>query len=90
MVMSVVRVRMRAVAVSVLVLFSALLGQASGPAIIGALNDGLAPSLGENAIRFSLLVIVASAFAAGICLLIAGRFLEDDIARAQASAELHA
>lgn len=83
MVMSVSRVRMRAVAVSALVLCSALLGQASGPAIIGALNDGLAPSLGQNAIRFSLLVIVASAFAAGICLLIAGRGLEADIARAQ-------
>ena len=87
MVMSVVRVRMRAVAVSVLVLFSALLGQASGPAIIGALNDGLASTFGEDAIRFSLLVIVASAFAAGVCLLIAGRYLEADIARAQGSAE---
>jgi len=87
MVMSVVRVRMRAVAVSVLVLFSALLGQASGPAIIGALNDGLAARFGENAIRFSLLVIVASAFAAGICLLVAGRYLEADIARAKESAE---
>ena len=42
--------------------------------VIGALNDGLAPTLGQNAIRFSLLVIVASAFAAGVCLLIAGRF----------------
>lgn len=87
MVMSVVRVRMRAVAVSVLVLFSALLGQASGPAIIGALNDGLAARFGENAIRFSLLVIVASAFAAGVCLLVAGRYLEADIARAQGAAE---
>jgi len=65
------------------VLCSALLGQASGPAIIGALNDALAPSLGQNAIRFSLLVIVASAFAAGISLLIAGQSLEADIARAR-------
>ncbi len=87
MVMSVTRLRMRAMAVSILVLCSALLGQASGPAIIGALNDGLAPSLGPNAIRFSLLVIVASAFAAGLCLLAAGRFLDADIARAQAPAE---
>lgn len=88
MVMSVSRVRMRAVAVSMLVLCSALLGQASGPAIIGALNDGLAPSLGQDAIRFSLLVIVASAFAAGICLLIAGRHLEADIVRAQEAGPL--
>jgi len=87
MVMSVARLRMRAVAVSILVLCSALLGQASGPAIIGALNDGLAPSLGQNAIRFSLLVIVASAFAAGLCLLAAGRYLDADIARAQQPAE---
>lgn len=87
MVMSVTRLRMRAMAVSILVLCSALLGQASGPAIIGALNDGLAPSLGPNAIRFSLLVIVASAFAAGLCLLAAGRFLDADIARAQEPAE---
>lgn len=87
MVMSVTRLRMRAMAVSILVLCSALLGQASGPAIIGALNDGLAPSLGPNAIRFSLLVIVTSAFAAGLCLLAAGRFLDADIARAQEPAE---
>jgi hypothetical protein len=87
MVMSVTRLRMRAMAVSILVLCSALLGQASGPAIIGALNDGLAPSLGPNAIRFSLLVIVASAFAAGLCLLAAGRFLDADIVRAQQPAE---
>ncbi|CAN5486298.1 MFS transporter [soil metagenome] len=87
MVMSIARVRMRAVAISLLVLCSALLGQASGPLIIGALNDRLTPTLGENAIRFSLLVIVASAFAAGVCLLVAGRYVERDMARARGDVE---
>jgi MFS family permease len=81
-VMSVARLRMRAVAVSVLVFCSALLGQAAGPLIVGILNDWLTPTLGQTAIRYSLLVIALTATMAGVMFWLAGRFIAADAARA--------
>ena len=52
--MSVARVRMRAVAIALLVLASGLLGQVVGPFLVGFLNDRLAASLGSGAVRYSL------------------------------------
>lgn len=82
-VMSVARLRMRAVATSILVFCSALIGQALGPLIIGVLNDALLPHLGIIAIRYSMLVLVITAIAAGFMFLLAGRYLEEDAQRAQ-------
>ncbi len=84
LVMSIARVRMRAVAMAILLLSTSFLGLAVGPYVVGALNDMLAPSLGVMAIRYSLLVIVASALAGGGMLLLAGRYIEADVARADA------
>jgi len=81
-VMSVARVRMRAVAVSVLLFCSALLGQAAGPLLVGMANDWLAPTLGDMAIRYSLLIIAFTATMGGLMFWIAGRFIEADAARA--------
>jgi predicted MFS family arabinose efflux permease len=79
--MSVARVNMRAVAISILVLFASLLGQVIGPVLVGFLNDQLQPVVGDTAIRYSLLVIAASALAAGLSFWAAIRFLEADARR---------
>lgn len=81
-VMSVARLRMRAVATSILLFCAALIGQALGPLVVGYLNDLLHPSLGDVAVRYSMLVIVATAIAGGVMFLLAGRFIEADAKRA--------
>lgn len=68
--------RMRAVAIATIVLFSGLLGQAVGPLVVGMLNDHLADSVGDTAIRYSLLVIVVTAALAGLMIFLAGRHLQ--------------
>ena len=55
--MSTARVRMRAVAISMLVLASGLLGQIAGPLLIGVLDDRLHTALGDSAVRYSLLLV---------------------------------
>lgn len=79
---SVAKVRMRAVATSVLLFCSALFGQAAGPLLVGMTNDALAASMGPMAIRYSLLVIAVTAVLAGISLMLAGRFIASDDLRA--------
>lgn len=83
-VMSVARLRMRAVATSILLFCAALVGQALGPLVVGYLNDVLHPQLGDIAVRYSMLVIVVTALAGGIMFLLAGRYIEADSKRALA------
>ncbi|MGH9521474.1 MAG: spinster family MFS transporter [Terriglobales bacterium] len=78
----VAKVRMRAVATSILLFCSALLGQAAGPLLVGMANDALAASAGHMAIRYSLLVIAITAVLAGISFMLAGRFIASDTQRA--------
>ncbi len=80
--MSVAKVRMRAVAISILVLFASLLGQVIGPLLVGFLNDRLQPIVGDTAVRYSLLVIAGCALAAGLSFWAAMRFFEQDARRA--------
>ena len=82
---SVAKVRMRAVATSILLLCSALFGQAAGPLLVGMSNDALAASIGPTAIRYSLLVIALTAVLAGISFMRAGRFITRDAQRATQS-----
>lgn len=70
---------MRAVSVSIVVLFTGLVGQIFGPLVVGMLNDGLAPSFGEGAIRYSLLVLPLCTLLGGSCFFIAA--LSRDAAR---------
>jgi predicted MFS family arabinose efflux permease len=79
---SVAKVRMRAVATSILLFCSALFGQAAGPLLVGMTNDALAASMGPMAIRYSLLVIAITAVLAGITFMLAGRFIASDALRA--------
>jgi MFS family permease len=81
--LSVAKLRMRALATSLMVLFASLLGQALGPLCVGALNDRLQPQFGNHAIRYSLLVIAASAVLGGLCFWSAAKHLAADRERAR-------
>jgi MFS family permease len=74
-VMAVAQVRMRAVATSILLFCSAMFGQAAGPLFVGVMNDWLEPSLGDEAIRYSMLLLSVTAILGGLCFGIAGHFI---------------
>jgi MFS family permease len=76
LVMEVAPSRMRALAIATLVLFSGLLGQAAGPLIVGMANDALAPTMGDTAIRYSMLIIAVTALLAGLMIMLSRRHLE--------------
>ena len=81
-VMNVARLRMRATVTAIVLFCSSLLGQLIGPLLVGWLNDRLNAVYGVLAIRYSMLVIVVCAAAAGLCFLFAARTLEADTQRA--------
>ncbi len=80
--MAVAKPRMRALAVSINLLGATVIGQLVGSILIGALNDLLAAEFGQTAIRYSMLVIVASSAAGGLCFMAAGKFIARDMERA--------
>jgi MFS family permease len=82
--MSVSKVRMRAVAVSMMVLVASLLGQIIGPLLVGMLDDRLHARLGDSAVRYSLLLVAVCAIAGGLAFAAAVRFFERDRLRAAA------
>lgn len=65
---------MRAVSVSIVVLFTGLVGQIFGPLVVGMLSDALAASHGANAIRYSLLVMPTCTLLGALCFLMACRY----------------
>lgn len=80
--MDVARIRMRAIAIAVLIFCASLLGQAVGPLAVGVLNDVLQPSLGDEAIRYSLLIIAVTPILSGLCFWAAARSYVADTERA--------
>jgi MFS family permease len=81
LVLDLARPRMRAVATAILLVFASLLSQAVGPVAVGALNDVLAPAHGQQAIRYSLLLLAVTALGGGVMFWAAGRYVERDVAR---------
>jgi MFS family permease len=81
--MSVAPVRMRAMASALFLFCSAMIGQAIGPLLVGALNDYLTPIYGEEAIRYSLLINAITAVTGGVLLLLARYWIAADIARTE-------
>lgn len=80
--MSAARVRMRAVAISMLVLVSGLLGQIAGPLLVGWLDDRLHASLGNSAVRYSLLLVAVCLFSASLAFFSAIAYYAPDRERA--------
>ena len=80
--LNVAKVRMRAVASAIVAFFSSLVGQVLGPFLIGLLNDVLEPSFGDVAIRYSMLILAATAVIAGVLFWLAATSIEADNERA--------
>jgi predicted MFS family arabinose efflux permease len=69
----------RSMATAINLLIVNVVGLGSGPLIVGMLNDALAPTLGAEAIRYSLLGVVALSFTwAAAHFWLAGRTLNKD------------
>jgi predicted MFS family arabinose efflux permease len=79
---NVARLRTRALAIALLLTAAGLLGQVGGPAIVGMLNDYLAPAYGVAAIRYSLLIIAVTPILAGLAFWRAAAHYAADIERA--------
>ena len=62
-----------------------LIGLGLGPLAVGALNDRLAPSLGDEAVRYSLLAMMGVHLFGAIASLLATGSLRDDLRAARIS-----
>lgn len=65
--------RTRAVATACFIVLVNILGQGGGPLIAGGVSDFLAPSLGQEAIRYALLTAVAGTLLAGTFCYLGGK-----------------
>lgn len=81
--MNVARVRMRAVSSAIVAFFASLVGQVIGPFLIGLMNDLLMPHYGDLAIRYSMLILAATAVIAGLLFWLAALSIEADNMRAR-------
>ncbi len=74
-----VKLRMRAVASAILFLILNLIGLGLGPQAVGILNDALAGRFGDEAVRYSLLIVSFTGLWAALHFLLAARSLETDL-----------
>jgi predicted MFS family arabinose efflux permease len=84
MTQAVMRQRLRALAAAVHLFSVNLIGLGLGPLFVGALNDALRPSMGDGAIRYTMLAAASGHALACIFLLIAARHVRADLARRDA------
>lgn len=66
-VVNIVGERRRALGIAVILLGASLIGNIVGPSSVGLLNDMLTPSLGLEAIRYSMLLIAGTPVLAALC-----------------------
>ena len=78
--------RMRAFAAATLLAVLNLVGQGVGPQLVGLANDAMAPSLGDEAIRYSLAVMAGMGLLAAVAFTLAARHLQADLAMAGSAA----
>lgn len=77
------RLRMRAQAAAILMFAINLIGLGIAPLAVGALNDALASTYGDQAIRYSLLITGAGSLWAVVHSLLAARSVREDLAAAR-------
>jgi MFS family permease len=70
---------MRALSSALLFLIMNLIGNGAGPFVVGVLNDLLAPRFGDEAVRYSLTLVISGAIAGLGCTLYAARRLPADL-----------
>ncbi len=83
------RLRMRAQAAALLMLTMNLIGLGIAPLAVGVLNDALASSYGDGAIRYSLLLTGATTLWAAAHSLAAGRSIREDLSAVHRSTPQH-
>jgi MFS family permease len=83
----VARPQMRALVVAIHLMIVNLIGLGLGPLVVGMLNDALHARLGDEAVRYSLLVVTLTGAIAGFFYLLAARSLREDAARVTAGAD---
>jgi len=80
---SLVSLRMRAVASSLVLLIINVIGLAMGPPVIGLVSDLLEPGYGQESMRYSLLIVSTVLLPiAALCYYQAGKSIEHDLRRA--------
>jgi predicted MFS family arabinose efflux permease len=75
-----VQLRMRATASAILLFIVNLIGAGAGPFVVGFLNDTFAASVGDEGVRYSLLLMLALGPVASVAFVLAGRRLREDLA----------
>ena len=78
---SLVRLRMRSVASSILLFVANIIGLGAGPWAVGALSDFLAPQYGADSLRWSLMIFGAINFWVAYHYYIGGKHLARDLER---------
>lgn len=73
--------RMRAMASAVLLFVLNIIGLGLGPFLVGVLSDVLSESLGQESLRWAIVIATAAYFWAGAHFLMAGRSIREDFAR---------
>lgn len=71
--------RMRAMSIALVYLFANLIGMGLGPLLVGALSDGLRPWLGEESLRYALILMSPGHLWAGWHAWRASRTVEHDL-----------
>jgi predicted MFS family arabinose efflux permease len=82
MAQSLVAVRMRTVASGLFLFVINLIGMGLGSFVIGMLSDALTPQFGQDALRYTLLIVMSLNLWAAYHYWRAGRYLADDLKRA--------
>jgi predicted MFS family arabinose efflux permease len=77
---------MRATTLAVVMLLANLLGMGLGPQIVGVLSDRLRPTLGNESLRYAMLVMSLTALWAAYHFCCAGRTVEKDLSSVNESA----
>ena len=79
---TVARPSMRALATAIILLISTCFGQGVGPLAVGMVNDALKDSLGNEAVRYSLLSAGVTTTLGALLFVLAARTIRGDIQRA--------
>ena len=74
-----VTLRMRALASAILFFILNLIGLGLGPQTVGVLNDILDARFGDEAVRYSLLVVCVACLLSGVFAILAGKHLKKDL-----------
>jgi MFS family permease len=86
LVQSLVTIRMRALASSIVLFILNIIGMGFGPQLVGVLSDLFAPAYGQESLRMALMVLAFLNLWCAYHYYLAGRFLREDQARVNASA----